>query len=336
MPRAPSIAASRVTRLVELGAARGLPRATLLASLGDAALPAGTDPSDRVPIARYYDLLAELARRLQDPGFVFDFARTVRVEDYDVMGFVLMTSSSGLEALRRGLEYAALFDDSGRWTTQETTVGVQLRWVRAGALTLGHRLATELVLAEVLRMCRPRGDDASPPLAVSFRHRAPADASGHRRFFGCRVGFGAAHDALTIPRSWLAVAPRGANASLHAFLERQAARLLEGRSGAATVADRVREVLLRDPSPPQEHRVARQLGLAARTLRRQLAAESSSFRAIAEQMRGERAEQLLRETKVSITEIAFLLGFANASAFGRAARRWWGKSPRELRAAPPR
>jgi AraC-like DNA-binding protein len=78
--------------------------------------------------------------------------------------------------------------------------------------------------------------------------------------------------------------------------------------------------------------VARRLGTSERSLRRQLEAETLSFRDLAAEVLRDRARELLRRTDSSVTDIAFQLGFSDSSAFTRACKRWFGQTPRELRA----
>lgn len=64
-----------------------------------------------------------------------------------------------------------------------------------------------------------------------------------------------------------------------------------------------------------------------RTLHRRLADEGTSFQALLDTLRSEMAAHLLRQRGVSLAEAADLLGFAEVSAFSRAFRRWYHKTP---------
>jgi len=101
-----------------------------------------------------------------------------------------------------------------------------------------------------------------------------------------------------------------------------------------TLVDRVRGAiaaeLSRDPSPSK---VARALGVSERSLQRHLAKHGTTFADLLNDTRREVACAYLREPRWSITEVAFLLGFEDASSFARAFRRWTGNSPTEFRAA---
>jgi AraC-like DNA-binding protein len=78
--------------------------------------------------------------------------------------------------------------------------------------------------------------------------------------------------------------------------------------------------------------VARQLGVAPRTLQRRLAeAHDTTFVAVVDELRAELAEQWLVDRELSVAEIAFALGFADQSAFHRAFVRWTGRTPGQVR-----
>ena len=82
---------------------------------------------------------------------------------------------------------------------------------------------------------------------------------------------------------------------------------------------------------PRVADVARTLGLSVRSLHRRLAQDGLSFRMLTEETRKELAEGLLRDERYSLSEIAFLTGFSEQSAFNRAFKRWIGRSPAQHR-----
>jgi AraC-like DNA-binding protein len=85
-------------------------------------------------------------------------------------------------------------------------------------------------------------------------------------------------------------------------------------------------------SPPDIERIARRLAMTPRTLQRRLRQEETSFAAVLEELRRDMAPSLLREGRMSVSEVAFLLGYEDPSSFQRAFRRWFGVSPRAFRA----
>ena len=112
------------------------------------------------------------------------------------------------------------------------------------------------------------------------------------------------------------------------MLDSTVAQLTASASASSTsVLARVRQSVAahpaREPSPDQ---IAKQLGISARTLRRQLAHAGTSVRVVVDEVRRGRADELLARGG-SVKEVAFALGFSEPSAFSRAYKRWTGKAP---------
>jgi AraC-like DNA-binding protein len=82
---------------------------------------------------------------------------------------------------------------------------------------------------------------------------------------------------------------------------------------------------------PQRPKIASLLGLSERTLQRRLAAEGTAFERLLDDTRRELARHYLGQRNVSLTDIAYVLGFSDQSSFFRASRRWFGSSPRYYR-----
>ena len=79
--------------------------------------------------------------------------------------------------------------------------------------------------------------------------------------------------------------------------------------------------------------VARSLYMSSRKLQRQLKKAGTTFNTLLNEVRQDLAKKYLREEDTSMTEIAFLLGFSESSAFSRAFKRWTGVSPTTYRKA---
>ncbi|MBM4362292.1 MAG: helix-turn-helix transcriptional regulator, partial [Deltaproteobacteria bacterium] len=95
----------------------------------------------------------------------------------------------------------------------------------------------------------------------------------------------------------------------------------------------VRAALRAPDRPPDPTRLARQLRTSPRTLRRELARAGSSYQALADELRRERALSWVRTTNLTIAQISERLGFSDVRAFRRAFGRWTGQTPADYRAA---
>lgn len=81
--------------------------------------------------------------------------------------------------------------------------------------------------------------------------------------------------------------------------------------------------------------VALLLGVSSRSLQRQLSEEGFTYRELLEQVRMQRALDLISESPESITEIAINLGYGDSTSFTRAFRRWNGYPPSQVRRVDP-
>ena len=86
---------------------------------------------------------------------------------------------------------------------------------------------------------------------------------------------------------------------------------------------------------PKMADVARRLAMSERTLHRRLSERSVSFKSLVRKTRRHVAENLLRNSRYPVTEVAFLTGFSEQSAFHRAFKRWSGITPAQWRARHP-
>jgi AraC-like DNA-binding protein len=143
------------------------------------------------------------------------------------------------------------------------------------------------------------------------------------------VEFAAEFDGLEYSCAELDAPLAAANAELARANDAVVIRYLS-RLDRATLACRVQQAIL-DALPngaPSKGMIARQLAMSPRNLQRRLAEEGQTFQALLDEARMTLARSYIEEGRLSVTEIAFVLGFADTSAFSRAFKRWTGKSPR--------
>ena len=79
-------------------------------------------------------------------------------------------------------------------------------------------------------------------------------------------------------------------------------------------------------------RLAQQLDMHRRTLNRRLKAQGRTFQSVLDEVRFEVARHLLRETRQSVADITYALGYGDTANFSRAFRRWTGVAPLQWRA----
>ena len=72
--------------------------------------------------------------------------------------------------------------------------------------------------------------------------------------------------------------------------------------------------------------------MSQRTLARRLSSECLTFSGILDELKSDLASRYVREGDLAISEIAWLLGYREVSAFTHAFKRWTGETPRAVRA----
>ncbi|MEE4639019.1 MAG: helix-turn-helix domain-containing protein [Wenzhouxiangella sp.] len=142
--------------------------------------------------------------------------------------------------------------------------------------------------------------------------------------------------ALTLPGELLGQTCRLADRRLHADARARCEALMAERfDGSPLEAEIRRRLLANITDPPDQLGMARALGLSSRSLHRRLADRGRGYRQLVGEVRAAVAAHRLRNTRDPIADIATDLGYQDVANFGRACRRWFGRSPGRLRNDQP-
>jgi AraC-like DNA-binding protein len=316
--------------LLEACARLGLDAGAIGARAG---LPGRLDDADaRIPADVADAVWREASHASGDPALALRAAERTPYGSFRVLDFLGATGATAGEGLTRVAAYFPLVDPRGTIAVEPARDAVALVFRGAGPLPPPAQEYTLAILAS-----RARHLAATPPaLGVTFTFPRPAHHAEHARVLGVEPVFGAPAASLVLSRASWEAPTRAADPGLFAALDAHA-RALVGRAGSAgDPAARVRAAIAEElpGREPTLGPVAQRLGTSARTLQRRLREEGTTFAAQLDAVRRERAEAFLRAPDVSISEVSWLLGFAEQSAFTRAFRRWTGIAPTEWRRGP--
>lgn len=316
--------------LVDVGADHGIDAAACLAGTG---LTEDDLAREDTEVEAGQELA--IARNIGDrPGLGADAGSRYTLGSFGMAGFALLTAATGRDMLRLGVRFAPL---------SFAFIRPSLREDANGAVVLLHdeeipadvrALFVEREITKVGRLVPALlGAAGAVHLRTSFDgERAAALRAA---LPGVDLRTGAPRHELVVDRAALDAPLPQADPFTAAALERQCAELLDRRRVRTGVAAAVRAKLLADlASPPAMEEVAAALHIDARTLRRRLAAEDTSFRALSEEVRATLATELLRSGGLTVQEVAARLGYHDAAGFSRAYRRWTGTTPGRAREAP--
>ena len=158
-------------------------------------------------------------------------------------------------------------------------------------------------------------------------------------FFDCRIAFGSERDEVVFSPKTADFPFIQADPYLHEVLVASCEEALKHRARAVeTLQTRVENAAtpLLPRGKARAGDVARSLGLSQRTLSRRLAAEGLTFASTLDELRADLARHYLKDIGLSVSEIAWLLGFQDVSAFTRAFKRWNGSAAEPCSVAPAR
>ncbi|MBU8897422.1 AraC family transcriptional regulator [Corallococcus sp. M34] len=295
--------------------------------------PVDSPDAVHVAVERYLELWDEVSRRAPRPLFHLDVARMGGREHFGALGFACAVSPDLDEAFARLGRFCRLCTSAWTWERGqvEDLAALVLAWHTAPQA--GDSVAAEHLLMECLHTGQLIAGQPWRPVEVHFTHAGPSDTSAHQAAFGAPVHFGRERNALLVRPEVTQWKLAQADPYFLAFFERQAEALLAKAPRPESLSAHVRRLLVEDfrGGLPSLGSVATRLALSERTLRRRLQDEGTQFQQLVEEVREALARRYLGEARLSVGEVAFLLGFSEPSAFHRAFKRWTGETPVSFR-----
>jgi AraC-like DNA-binding protein len=314
-------------------------------SIPDVCRAAGLDPrlvdepNARLPACSMERLWAAAERLSGDPDIGMHTAEAYNPGALSIVGYVILSCRTAGEALEKLARYAPLLNE-----------GLQVRVVRHGSEThcrfdavdrfdsfvkRSPRQVMETLAAGTVVTLKRLATAAVEPTVVTFRHQTPVSVAEHRRILGPRVQFGQPENAVVYPSSSLEAGMLSADPALLDVFEGDARRRMEQLESRGAVSGRVLTLLTArlKGEVPALAIVASELAMSERSIQRSLREENTSYRELVDEVRKDLALQHLSRPGTSATDVAFLLGFSEPSAFTRAFRRWTGLPPTQFRFA---
>jgi AraC-like DNA-binding protein len=289
------------------------------------------DPETLIPGDAVRELLEITARATRTEDLALRLAAQRRLSNLGPISLVLKEEPTPRDALDTLCRYLKLVNASLITRIEDTGDVVIIREDLLPSAGLPMRQSVELAVGIMFRFL---GDLIGPqwrPLQVCFTHRAPVDASAHRTFFGRIVKFNQEFNGLVCNAADLSM-PRALEDQGTARFAREHldAALRHHHEGArATCRELMLALLPSGNCTAQE--VARHLRVDRRTLHRRLDAEGLTFSTLLDRVRSELVMRHLRDSDLSLSEVAELLGFSGPSSFSHWFRDAFGCSASQWR-----
>ncbi|MDF8333768.1 AraC family transcriptional regulator [Novosphingobium cyanobacteriorum] len=277
----------------------------------------GADAS--IPLGSYMRMFERLAQILEQPTLGLDLSLRMGPELIGALGYAFMHSATLDQAIEAFA--SSVFSIQGVTTLSYERAAVPVvRYSIFDDRLHPRRQDVEFSLGYVHALIRRFLGHDQAPREVHFQHPRAGPRLHYEAVFGCPVYFEQSSNALVLDPG--AVASRGRMHDPHLVsilqnaLERGRPELDQGDTIAGAV-DRLLAELI-ETGDASCRRVAASLGMSEATLRRKLKREGVSFRAMLRQRRCALATRYLRETDLSILQVAQLAGYAETASFTRA------------------
>jgi AraC-like DNA-binding protein len=290
------------------------------------------DDDERIPVAlltRFWEAAEAVSG---DPCIGVRVGSQARLERFGVLGGAVRTSSTLGDALLKTIRYVAFVDESVLLSIAIEGERGRVAY-RSASPKPRHACEVDSIMSTMLVLSRELAGLRLVPTEVRVVHPAPSSDAVYRDVFGIAPIFAAQEDSVSFRAAALMLPIAAHEQTPIGGIIGDAREASNDSLPSVSFADKVEALVqaeLQGGSPLLEN-VAAQLGLHAKALTRRLRQEGTTYSAILDRLRRGLAERYLAEPHVSVTDVAFLLGFSDASAFNKASRRWFGTSPLTLR-----
>ncbi len=331
----PPLTAGLVTRQAcALIGAAGVELGPLLAR-ADLTLEQIEDRESRFRTQNQIKFLQIAADALGDDLLGFHLARDFDLREIGLLYYVLASSNMLGDSLQRAERYSAINNEG---------IAVRIRGGKTTALTFQYvgtdrrsdHHQIEYLLTVIMRICRQLTNQDLRLRRSRMVHRHSAAATELNAFLGCDVDFGSDVDEIAFSENVSDIPVTTGDPYLNALLIKYCDEALAGHAAPAGTLRSDVEHAIAPLLPHGRARVgdvAGQLGMSRRTLARRLAAQGLTFAGVLAELRVDLAKRELQDSALTISQVAWLLGYREVSAFTHAFKRWTGKTPREVRAA---
>jgi AraC-like DNA-binding protein len=293
-----------------------------------------TDRGVRLAVHHQIHFLNVTANALGDEFLGFHLAQLPDLRELGLLFYVAASSETLCDALQRAARYSSIVNE-----------GLSIEYLKEGDIRMvfgyvgvarhSDRHQIEFLMTALIRLCRQLTGLRLTPSRARITHRR--SNQGHSElaaYFGRNITFGARADELTFAERIKDMTVTSADPYLNELLvancEQALARRRTNRGAFRTAVENTIVPLL-PHGKVRASQIASRLGVSQRTSARRLALEGVTFSEVLESLRGDLARQYLSDPGLSISRIAWLLGYQEVSAFTHAFKRWSGKTPREAR-----
>jgi len=290
------------------------------------------NPDIRLPVKKMTCLWQLAVKATKDECFALRLTQFFQPSTYSAAGLAFASSRNVLEGFESSLRYFKMTTDAAEHKLERMTDNVILHIEIPPENEPVSKEAVEAFMLTLVSLARHMTSESFSPLEVAFIHDKSMYKTQYEAFFKCSVLFNQPSHKITYALSDLEQPQMLANPSLAKTLGCWVDEYLQ-RFNQKLISTQVKSYILDNllKEDIKLEKIACELNLGLRTLQRKLKAEGKNFNELLDECRHHLAAELLAEQRVPLSEISYMLGFSDQSAFTRAFRRWANTSPKHYR-----
>jgi AraC-like DNA-binding protein len=291
------------------------------------------EPHARLPVRNQIIFLNLVSEALKDDFLGFHLAQLPDLREIGLLYYVLASSETLIEALQRAARYSSLNNEGiSLKCIDGMDVGMSFHYVGVSRHLDRHQI--EFWVTALVRTCRQLTGRRLLPTRLQLIHLREQSGAKFAEFFGNDIEFGAVTDEIVFPQGDRNLRVVSADPYLNSLLIEYCEEALSHRPTVrgpfrSSVENAIVPLLPHGKARADE--IARRLGVSQRTFARRLALEGVTFSDLLESLRSDLARRYFADPDLSISQIAWLLGYREVGAFSHAFKRWTGKTPRQAR-----
>jgi AraC-like DNA-binding protein len=295
-----------------------------------------TDEADPVSVEQYLALFEKGV--CQREGFGLNVGQSVTLRTYPILGMTLLVCQTLKQILEQIVRYESLNHDLG---VSKLIIGEdesQYIWtpnsfyVPNSKSSLSFQLVVS-VFAGIQTFSPWLLGEKAPVEIIGFMASKPENSQAYQDFFNVEILYNQAYNFICIKNEVLGMKLANADITSFSALTSHADSLLLSRETKKSIIWQLKKILP-DALRHQSFRIedlASQMNISTRTLQRKLKDAGTGFQSVLDEVRRHLAEFYLMENQLSMSEIAFIIGYQEQSSFNHAFKVWNGLSPTDYR-----
>jgi AraC-like DNA-binding protein len=283
-------------------------------------------------------LLEAAAEALRDPALGLHLADGVNPREMGLLFYVTSAGKDLGEALALFVRYCRIVNEAMRLQLKRRGSDLVLEGHVVGIPRFRATQSVEFGVAIVVKMLREITGRHIHPTSMTLAHVRNAHSRELERFCGCPIEFGGSPGEIVFSPQSLAAPLITKDVYLLDALRPicdEAAKQRETATGSLRAAVENEAQKLLPHGQAHRHNVAKRLAMSTRTLARKLASEGTTFEEVIDELRRSLALQYINTPSLSLSQMAWLLGYEGSTSFNHAFRRWTGAPPSAARVEKP-